>query len=132
MQRELKQYGLRVHWINRSQDDDDYEPIDFTIHDKADNVAWVWGSNPWNDVQIECDHPEMCVEWGDDDEQGECKICGAKCDWHWENEVVDEGHNDDGSCYIRTGMVRKIHDWHMPKTIGGIVGEYMTYLQGKW
>lgn len=136
MEDELKKYGLKVYWKNQeghnSDDPDDYEPIDFSIEDGEDNVAWVWGSDPWNDVQIECNHPEECVEFGDDDEQGECALCGATCDWGWVTDVVDEGHDEDGAYFARTGEVRQIGEWHHPKKIGGIVGRYLKHLQERW
>lgn len=136
MEEELKKYGLKVYWKNReghnSDDPDDYEPIDFSIEDGEDNVAWVWGSDPWNDVQIECNHPEECVEFGDDDEQGVCAICGATCDWGWVTEIVDEGHDEGGAYFAQTGEVRQIGEWHRPKKIGGIVGEYLKHLQERW
>lgn len=113
MEEQLKELRLNVRW----SDDPDREVIDFSIDDGKDNVAWVWGSEPFNDIQIECNHPE--VEYGDDDERGECKICGATCDWHWEESA------DDG----RLTKERVPHDWYAPKHIGGIVGEYLEELR---
>lgn len=135
MEKELKKYGLSVCWRNQdgrnSSDPDDYEPIDFSIDDGVDNVAWVWGSNPSSDVQIECNHPDELIEFGDDDERGVCPICGATCDWGWVNDVVDEGH-EDGMYYAYTGNTRVISQWHTPEKIGGIVGRYLKHLQEEW
>lgn len=118
----LKKYGLDVRHVERSRDDDDYEPIDFAIDDGVDNVAWVWGSHPTNDIQIECNHPEGCIEFGDDDELGECKLCGARCVWHY---VPDEG-NVEG--YYWHNEMRVPDFWTSPKHIGGLVGEYLADL----
>ena len=137
MEEELKKYGLKVYWHNdsrhNSSDPDDYEPIDFSIEDGEDNVAWVWGSEPFNDVQIECNHPYECVDFGNDENEcGECQICGAQCDWHWVYDVVDEGHDMDGRYYAKEGEVREITEWYYPKKIGGSVGESLKELQEKW
>lgn len=96
----------------------DREAIDFEIRSKKTDelYATVWGSEPWNDVQIDCDHE--LVEWGDDDEQGECILCGATCDWHYEM--------DDGYRY------KVSHEWHTPKKIGGVVGRELERLQKEW
>lgn len=123
---ELKPYGLFIHYVERSRDDDDYEPIDFTIEDRYDIVAWVWGSNPVSDVQMECPHPEQCIEWGDDDEWGVCKLCGATCTWHYE---IDGGNVED---FCWKNNVRVPDEWTYPKHIGGIVGEYLADLAERW
>ena len=128
MEEKLKKYGLKVY----QSDAEDREPIDFSIADDEDNVCWVWGSGPFTDVQIECTHPEVCVEWGDDDEQGVCKLCGATCDWHWVNTVVNEGHDDEGNYYCYEGKEREVTMVHTPKEIGGIVGEYLKELRSRW
>lgn len=128
MEEELGKYGLRIRW----SDSPEREPIDFSIENDEDNVVWVWGSEPFSDVQIECNHPEECVQFGDDDEQGECAICGAKCDWQWTDDVVDEGHDEDGAYFAHVGEVRQITEWYYPKKFGGIVGKYLKHLQEKW
>lgn len=115
MEEKLKEYGLKVRW----NDDPEREPIDFSVEDAEDNIAWVWGSEPWHDVQIECNHPHECVDFGDGEEQGECRICGALCDYHYEED-------EDGN------KVPEPHDWYHPKKIGGIVGDYLKELQAKW
>lgn len=112
---ELKDYGLHVEHSEAR----DREPIDFEIRgDKTDELyATVWGSEPWYDVQIDCDH--SIAEYEDDETQGECVLCGALCDWHYAED--DEGHK-----------VRVPHEWYSAKKIGGIVGKYLKKLQEEW
>ena len=111
---ELKEYGLHAEWSEA----DDREPIDFEIRDDHDELyATVWGSNPLNDVDIDCDHCEPIYD--DDETVGECPICGATCDWHYEND--GEGHKE-----------RVPHEWYKAKQIGGIVGRYINYLRKEW
>lgn len=123
MKDKLKKFNLVVYW--NESDDPDRKAIDFNIADKVDNVAWVWGNNPFNDVQCECTHPSDhgCVEFGDDDERGECLLCGATCDWHWED---DSGDVED---YHWDGKSRCIDEWYTPKQIGGVIGEYIEQLK---
>lgn len=128
----LKPYDLRIYHAERRgmrDDPDDYTPIDFTIEDRDDNVAWVWGSDPKNDVAIECDHPEECVEWGDDDEQGICKLCGATCTWHWEKDVFDNGYDSNGYYDAKEIDVRIPDRWTTPDKIGGLIGEYLDQME---
>lgn len=114
MEEELKEYDLHVE----HSEADDREPIDFEIRDdRGDLYATVWGSHPTDDVQIDCSHD--FVEYDDDETVGECPICGATCDWHYEDD--GEGHR-----------VRTPHDWHTSEKIGGIVGKYLQELQKKW
>lgn len=122
MEEELKEYDLKVNWSEA----EDREPIDFSISDGEDNVCWVWGSEPYKDVQIECNHPYQCVEYDDDEPVGECALCGAECDCHYE---LDEGNVED---YYWSGRRLVPHEWHMPDKIGGIVGRYLKKLQEKW
>ena len=119
MGEELKKYGLKLYWAERDANDPDSEPIDFDISDGEDNVAWVWGSEPFSDVQCECNHPYQCIEFGDKEEQGECILCGAYCDWHYEKD--DEGHD-----------VPEPHDWYPTKKVGGLIGKYLKHLQDRW
>lgn len=93
-------------------DNPDREPIDFSLSDGEDSVAWVWGKTP-DDLEWECDHPE--VEYGDDDEQGRCVLCGAMCDWHYEASA------DDG--YIVRSRVP--HEWYKPKQPEEALKEYI-------
>ena len=64
--------------------------------------------------------------------QGECAICGATCDWHYEKEVVNEGHDEDGNYTCQVEKERVPHEWYFPKKIGGIVGKYLKELQERW
>ena len=107
----LKEYELTIEESNSSE----REPIDFTIRDGDDQwCAEVWGENA-DDVEIECNHPYQCISWGDDDEMGECELCGAQCEWHY---VDGEGSYKD----------KEPHKWHNPDTIGGIAGRYLKGL----
>lgn len=119
MEKELKEYGLHIE----HSEADDREPIDFEIRSDRTNelYATVWGSEPWNDVQVDCDHDY--VEYDDDETVGECVLCGATCDWHY------EGYADGfGEVYKQ----RVPHDWHTPEKIGGIIGRYIKELQKRW
>jgi len=120
MEEKLKEYGLNVHWSEA----EDREPIDFSIDDGNDNVAWVWGSEPFNDVQIECNHPEEAIDYhyDEDHHQGRCEICGAWCD------VGHQASADDGYIINEPFVV----EWYQPNRIGGIVGDYIQELREKW
>ena len=111
---QLAEFGLRM----RQSDDPEREAIDFTVEDEEDNVAYVWGSEPWNDIQVECNHPYQCIEFGDHDEQGECLLCGAMCDWHGEPD--EEGH-----------AYPTPHEWYSGE-LGGILGDYIKELQRRF
>ena len=114
MQNELKEYDLHVEHSEAI----DREPIDFEIRDKDGKLyATVWGSNPFNDVQTDCNHD--FVEYDDDETVGECPICGATCNWHWQVSA------DDG--YMIKERIP--HEWEIPKEIGGIVGRYLERLR---
>lgn len=104
-EQELKKYGLKF----RESDDPDRYPIDFTIEDGEDNVAWIFGSKFL--VSVECDHVVEPI-FGDEDERGECPLCGALCDWHY--ELDDEGNE-----------VKTPHNWYMPEKPGGLIGQYI-------
>lgn len=120
MEDELKTYGLHVEYSQGDAYKD--EPISFEIRDKqGDLYATVWGSEPWHDVQIDCEHP--AIEFDDDETQGECAICGATCTWH-EVEIAD------GDGY--TSFDRIPDDWTTPEKIGGIVGRHLKKLQEGW
>lgn len=117
MENELKEYDLHVE----HSEADDREPIDFEIRDdRGELYATVWGSHPTDDVQIDCEHG--FVEYDDDETVGECPICGATCDWHYESSA------DDGYAI----QERVPHDWHTPEKIGGIVGRELKRLQERW
>ena len=117
MEDALKEYDLHVEWSEAK----DREPIDFEIRDDhGDLCATVWGSEPFNDIQIDCEHP--VTEFEDDETVGECPICGATCTWHY------EPYADDG--YMAQDQV--IDQWDYPKKIGGIVGKYLEEEQKRW
>ena len=120
---ELAERGLTVHFSEA----EDREPIDFEISDGNDNVAWVWGSEPFKDVQVECNHPEECIEWGDDDECGECLLCGAQCHWHYETETIDNYPDE-----IKEVKVRVPPDLFFHHGVSGIIGRYLEHLQKEW
>ena len=116
MEDALKEYGLHVE----HSEAEDREPIDFEIRDDhGELVATVWGSEPFNDVQIDCEH---IAEYDDDESVGECAICGAACYWHYQESA------DDG--YVIKERVP--HNWIRPNKIGGIVGRYLKELQERW
>ena len=108
----LKEYDLKIRW----SDNPDASPIDFSIEDDQDNVCWVWG-NSIDDVEVECDHP--AVEYDDDETVGECPVCGATCDWHWQTSA------DDGY----TIKERVPHEWHKPEKVSGIVKEILNEIK---
>ena len=131
---ELKKYGLKVyHKEHRAdrEDPDDYEPIDFSIDDGTDNVAWVWGSEPFTDYEIECNHPEECIDWGDDDECGECLLCGDQCTWNWVEGEEYEGTDEYGNIESSKYGYRDIQEWHHTDN-KGIIGKYLKELQKRW
>ena len=117
---ELAKYDLEPYY----SDAPDREPIDFSVSDSDDCVAWVWGTYQTNDIQVECNHPDVCIEWGDDDECGECLLCGAQCHWHWGSEVVDNYPDE-----IKEVKVRVPHEWEYPNGVGGIIGRYIEHLR---
>lgn len=118
MEEELKKYGLHAEYSEA----EDREAIDFEIRDSHDELyATVWGSEPSYDVQIDCNHD--IAEYDDDETQGECVLCGATCDWHYEE---DDGNVED---YCWKGKTPCIDEWYSPKKIGGIIGKYLKELQ---
>lgn len=128
MEDKLKEYGLHIE----HSEAEDREPIDFEIRDDEDGlVATVWGSEPWHDVEIECNHPEECIEWGDDDECGECLLCGDQCTWRWVEETEYDGTDDDGNIEYSKSGYRDIAEWHHTDS-KGMIGEYLKELQKAW
>lgn len=110
---EIKDLGYTL----RESDNPERDPIDFTIHDEEDNVAWVYGDD--HDVDFECSHPYDCIEFGSDrEEQGECLLCGAFCDYHG---VPDES----GHAYPEP------HEWYPRRNVGGVIGKYLDELRAK-
>ena len=119
MEEELKDYGLHVVW----NDDQNSEPIDFAIADEDDNVCWVWGRKPNKDIQVECNHPNECVVFSDDEPTGWCELCGASCACHYE---TDAGNVED---YYWSGRRLVPHSWEMPDEPKGIIGDYIKKLK---
>lgn len=122
---ELKDMGYTLI----ESDSPNRQKYDFSISDKEDNVAWLWGD--MHDIEWECNHPTEDVEFGDDDEQGVCRLCGATCDWGWVKDVVDEGYDGDDRYYATVGETRVISEWHNPRHIGGALKEYVEELRAK-
>lgn len=117
----LKDYELRVE----HSEAEDREPIDFDIRDAKldERYATVWGSNPTNDIQCDCEHPEHLVEYPDDNlERGYCTLCGATCDWHWEKEVGNVGDS------YWEGEIRVPTEWHGDNK-GGIIGKIIDQIK---
>lgn len=118
MKDELREFDLKV----RHSDAPDAEPIDLIIYDDDDNVAWVWGVDP-SDVQVECTHPDQCVEYDDDEPVGQCALCGASCSAHYE---MDAGNVED---YSWSGRRLVPTEWEMPDEPGGIIDDYLKELK---
>lgn len=112
----LKRYKLNI----RESDSPGREPIDFTVEDKEDNVAWVYGKTYAFDW--ECSHPVSPVWDGD---EGRCPICGTKCEWHWEKEIVDEGRDAEENHTCKEGLVREVDGWEDPLKVGGLIRRYI-------
>lgn len=90
--------------------------IDFSIENEDRTVATVWGDR-FDDVDWECSHPYECVDFGDDTEdQGECLLCGAYCDWHKVPDEYTPGHPEP-------------HEWYPRRDIGGIIKLYIEELR---
>lgn len=98
-EQEIRRYGYEVldnHAPDRLE-------VDFSISEiGGENVAWVWGNK--RSYQVDCDHP--VVEYGADDERGECLMCGATCDWHYE---LDACSVED---YHWEARERVPHEWY--------------------
>lgn len=121
LEHDLEEYDLRV-W-HRPKVELDCEPIDFEIlGQKDDTYATVYGSEPFNDVEIECDHDY--VEYGEDKDCGVCALCGAKCLWHWET------FSDDGNII----KDRVIDGWlkREKNETESIIGKELKRLQENW
>lgn len=116
----LEDNNLRVE----HSENPDREPIDFDIRDaKTDErYATIWGSNPFNDIQADCEHPDYMIEYDDDESVGECLLCGSTCFWHKE---VDDG---DVEGYHWSGVRRVPHEW-MGDCKGGIIGKLINNIK---
>ena len=122
--KELNKLGLRKY----EAEAEDREPIDFSISNEEDNKCWVYGSEPWRDYHVECDHPDEAIEWGDDDECGECLLCGAQCSWRWVEEDEYEGTDEYGDIVSSKSGYREIGEWHDTGN-KGLVGKYLEQLR---
>lgn len=137
MKNEIEKYGLDVYRKDNehhnSDDPDDYNSphIYIEICEGADTVATICGSDLAKDIDIECSHPKCCIEWGDDDERGECFLCGAQCDWGWMDDIANEGYDENGEYCAKCVKARQIGDWHLPEYVGGWIGKYIKWLQEK-
>lgn len=59
------------------------------------------------DIDIEvCEHDWI---FGEDDERGECKKCGATCDWHWEKDC---GSVEDYHWEGEERVIDEVYDQH--------------------
>ena len=85
--------------------------IDFSVLDGDDTVAWAWGES-LKDLDWECNHPNICIEYDDDETVGECTLCGSYCYWH-------KASDGEGNVY------REPHNWYPRKEIGGAIAEYI-------
>lgn len=117
----LDKLGLKV----RESDDPNRYPVDFCIEDIYDNIAWVWGNK--DDYEVECNHPS--IEYEDDDEQGRCEVCGQTCYWHYEKDIVNEGHDEQGNYTCQVARVRVPDEWH--EGDGGIIKQYVKEVYGR-
>lgn len=126
----LQELKLRIE----HSEAEDREPIDFDVRDTEtdERYATVWGSNPTNDIQCDCEHPEHLVEFGDDDERGECLLCGATCDWGWKKEIVDEGYDCNGEYYGTLAEVREIGQWHEADKPSGLIGDIIKDIERRF
>lgn len=130
----LKEYGVKVYrkpYHPTTDDPDEYsEPIDVVFSIDRQEVASIVGSEPWNDYEVECSHPEECIEY-DDEAYGRCVLCGEECTWHWEHDVVNEGRDAYGDYQVEGGDVREVDGWHLSGETG-VIGEYIKHLQDTW
>lgn len=134
MKEEIEKLGFKIchkKYYGNSDDPDDYMPIDFSIDDGKVSVAVVYGSHPINDVVVECNHPSEAIEWGDDDECGECLLCGDQCMWHWEEGEEYEGTDEDGYPISSKWRGRVIDEWHHTNN-KGLIGKYLKEMAERW
>ena len=123
----LQELKLRIE----HSEAEDREPIDFDVRDTEtdERYATVWGSDPWHDIQCDCEHPLELVEFGDEDERGECLICGATCDWRNVEEIEYEGSDEYGNPIGSKSGYKEIGQWHEAEELGGVIGDYIKQLR---
>ena len=115
MEKELAEYGLHsVHKENWGEKKIDIEIVD----DQGKVWATIYGEEPFDDVEIECEHP--AVEFDDDEHVGECPICGAWATWHFETSA------DDGY----TIKEQVVDTWENQEEGDGIINKYIKILRG--
>lgn len=122
----LKELGLEVY----ENETPDRQLVDFDVVDGEDNVAWAWGDR-FDDVDWECTHPREYVEFGDEDEYGECLICGSHCSWSFVDEWLDEGHDETGGCIGKMVKTPEITEWYPRRNVGRAIGEYLKELEAE-
>lgn len=63
----------------------DHRKIDVTVRDSLTNdiLAFFWGDD-LETLTLECNHTE--VECDDPSERGTCLLCGAECDWGYDED----------------------------------------------
>lgn len=125
----LQELKLRIE----HSEAEDREPIDFDVRDSEsdERYATVWGSNPTNDLQWDCEHPEELIEFGDEDERAVCPICGATFDWGYTPDVA-EGEDCDGNYYAREIKVRTIGECHEADKPAGIIGDIIKDIERRF
>lgn len=121
---------LDEHELEVYQLDDASLLINYAVSDGEKDVASFCGDR-FDDIDWDCSHPTSCVEYVDNETQGECALCGSWCDWHWEERVVDEGHDEEGKYTCRTINERVPHEWYRPRYVGGVIGKYLEELQAQ-
>lgn len=87
------------------------------------DVCRIYIYDDKGDYEYDCIHPQDFVEFGEDDECGECTLCGSVCEWHWEKEWIDEGHDENGGCVGREIKSRVITEWNKQNDSSSIVKE---------
>ena len=123
----LKEMGIEVKHLDEPKDCKHME----LIYDESP-ISEIWVYDPFEyKVNWTCVHNGEFVDWGDDDECGECLICGMECDWTWKTDVVSEGHDDEGNYTATEGKVRDISGWH-PTDKKGIIGEIVEWEKDHW
>lgn len=119
--------GLKIHENN----EEDRRLVDFELSDEQSEVFWCAGDR-FDDIDWECKHPMEYVSLGDEDEYGECLVCGSHCSWGFVKEWLDEGHDDEtGSCIGQEIKVARVGEWFPRRSVGGAVGKYLKELQAK-
>lgn len=104
-EQEIRRYGYEVQEGAEC-------PVDIEI---TDGEVQAWARGELDDYHIHCEHP--VIEYGDSDERGECLMCGATCDWHYE---LDACSVED---YHWEGKERVPHEWYEGE--GGLIKQYI-------